>query len=125
MKTKSPGEYPPDWPKIAAKVKKEAGDCCIRCDHPNQREGWHILTVHHWDGDKGNAAWWNLLALCQRCHLSIQARVNPEQPYFLEHSDWIKPYAAGFYALKYLNESLKREEAEARMEELLALERIA
>lgn len=37
---------------------------------------WRILTVHHLDGDKLNCRWWNLAALCQRCHLSIQGRVN-------------------------------------------------
>lgn len=83
---------------------------------------WRILTVHHLDGDKANDQWWNTLALCQRCHLKIQTRVDPQTPYFLEHSPWFKPYAAGFYAQKYENRSITREEAEDRMEELLAYE---
>jgi hypothetical protein len=83
---------------------------------------WRILTVHHLDGNKANDAWWNTLALCQRCHLQIQAKVDPETPWFLEHSDWIKPYVAGFYALKYEGRNITRQEAEARMAELLAYE---
>jgi hypothetical protein len=86
---------------------------------------WRILTVHHLDGNKANCEWWNLLPLCQRCHLQIQTRVNPEIPYFLEHSDWFRPYVAGFYAHKYEGRTITREEAVARMDELLALERLA
>ncbi len=101
-----------------------AGWRCIRCDVPHGPVP-NILTTHHFDGNKSNNAWWNLLALCQRCHLSVQGRVRPEQPYFLEHSDWIKPYVAGFYARKYLELDLTREQVNARMEELLRLEQMA
>jgi hypothetical protein len=86
---------------------------------------WRILTVHHLDGNKANGSWWNLLALCQRCHLQIQCRVNPDQPWLFEHSEWFRPYVAGFYAKKYLGVELTREEVEQRLEELLALERQA
>jgi len=85
---------------------------------------WRILTVHHLDGNKANCEWWNLLALCQRCHLTIQTRINPEIPYFLEHSDWAKPYIAGFYAKKYEGRLITRQEAEQRLDELLAHERL-
>lgn len=86
---------------------------------------WRILTVHHLDGDKSNCEWWNLLSLCQRCHLQIQTRLNPEVAYFLEHSDWFKPYVAGFYAKKYEGRLITRAEAELRMAELLQYERLA
>lgn len=86
---------------------------------------WRILTCHHFDGDKSNCEWWNLLVLCQRCHLTIQGRVKPEIPYFLEHSAWAKPYVAGFYAHKYEGRLITREEAVARMDALLAHERRA
>lgn len=86
---------------------------------------WRIGTVHHLDGDKSNCVWWNLLALCQRCHLTVQSRVNPQQPYMLEHSEWFKPYAAGFYAKKYQDRQLTREQAIAELDQLLQLERIA
>lgn len=116
------GQYSEDWKNIAEACKEQAGWCCIRCGHPHDRESGHVLTVHHFDGDKGNNQWWNLLALCQRCHLQIQGKVDPEMPWFLEHSDWIKPYVAGFYAHKYRGEILTRDEVSKRMDELLALE---
>lgn len=86
---------------------------------------WRILTVHHFDGAKDNDAWWNKLALCQKCHLYIQSRVNPQIPWMFEHSDWLKPFVAGFYANKYLGEDLTREQVQERLEELLSLERKA
>jgi len=86
---------------------------------------WRILTVHHLNGVKWDCRWWNLAALCQRCHLTIQGRVLLERVYPFEHSDWFKPYAAGWYAFAYLGEDLSRLEVEARLDELLALERIA
>lgn len=118
------GTYPDDWPDIAARIKAECNAKCIRCRHVHDVPSGHVFTVHHFDGDKSNCAWWNLLGLCQRCHLSVQARVNPDQPWMFEHSAWLKPYVAGFYAHKYLGLSLTRDEVNARLEELLALERL-
>lgn len=86
---------------------------------------WRILTVHHLDGNKANCRWWNLVSLCQRCHLQIQGKVLMERVYPWEHSDWFKPYVAGYYASVYLGEELTREQTIARMDELLALERAA
>ncbi len=86
---------------------------------------WRILTVHHLDNNKANCRWWNLAALCQRCHLTIQGRVVMARVWPWEHTDWFKPYVAGYYAHAYLGEDLDREQTEARLEELLALERIA
>ena len=86
---------------------------------------WRIGTVHHFDGNKANVAWWNLLALCQRCHLKTQARVDPQVPYMFEHSNWLKPYVAGFYAKKYEGRDITRDEALQKMDKLLSLERIA
>ncbi len=116
------GQYPPDWKLIAHRVKEAAGWRCIRCHEPNNKQSGHVLTVHHMDGDKSNCEWWNLLALCQRCHLSVQAKLDPQIPFFLPHSDWIRPYVAGFYALKYHGELLSRVEVETQIEDLLALE---
>lgn len=83
---------------------------------------WRILTVHHLDGNKANCRWWNLAALCQRCHLTIQDRVDMCRIYPWPHSDWFRPYAAGYCAWVYLGEKLSREETEARLDELLGLE---
>lgn len=58
-----------------AAIVKTLMPCDTRCTHP--RDGkMRALTVHHLDGDKANMRWWNLLALCQFCHLSVQARVG-------------------------------------------------
>lgn len=107
---------------------------------------WRILTVHHLDGDKANCRWWNLAALCQRCHLEVQAKVVMERVYPWPHSDWFKPHVAGYYAFVYLcrvcgrtrdehwsawdgephtfeaGVELTREQAMERLDELLALE---
>lgn len=86
---------------------------------------WRVLTVHHLDGNKGNCRWWNLAALCQRCHLTIQGKVQMARVWPWEHSPWFRPYVAGYYAWVYLGEDVTREEAEDREDELLALERQA
>ena len=120
------GEYIPakERKELHNRVRAEAGNRCIRCNHPDDYATGHVLTVHHFDGNKSNNSWWNLMALCQRCHLKVQTRVNPFIPYFLEHSEWAKPYVAGFYAKKYLDLDLSRPETEARLEELLSFERL-
>jgi hypothetical protein len=98
---KSIGDYPPDWPEIAKQVKDEAGWKCRRCDHPHDPEAGYILTVHHLDMNPANNAWWNLVALDQRCHLHVQAKVVMERVWLFDHSEWFKPYAAGYYAHLY------------------------
>ena len=98
-------------------------------NHPVRRyeveAQWRILTVHHLNGVKWDCRWWNLAALCQRCHLAIQGKVVMERIYPLEHSEWFKPHAAGWYASAYLEVELTRDEALERLDELLALERQA
>jgi 5-methylcytosine-specific restriction endonuclease McrA len=94
-------DYPPDWPEIARRTKDAAGWACERCQHPHDIATAHVLTVHHLDGDKANCADWNLAALCQRCHLAVQARVNMRQlfmPEILPVSDWFRPHLEGYLA---------------------------
>lgn len=83
---------------------------------------WRILTVHHLNGVKHDCRWWNLAALCQRCHLSVQARVVMDRLFLGEHTDWFKPHAAGYYAWRYLGLELGRAETLDRLDELLELE---
>lgn len=83
---------------------------------------WRVLTVHHLSGVKVDCRWWNLPALCQRCHLTIQGKVHMQRPWRREHSTWFKPYVAAFYAWDKLGEELSRDETMARLDELLALE---
>lgn len=105
----------------------------LQDEHPRVvQAAWRVLTVHHLTGSWGNTSdakrdcrWWNLAALCQRCHLAIQGKVVMERAFILEHSDWFKPYAAGWYAWKYEGREITRHEAEADQDRLLALERLA
>lgn len=89
-------EYPDSWPEIAEQIKKEAGYKCERCKHPNDIKSGHVLTVHHLDGNKANCERWNLAALCQRCHLHIQAKMIFEQMFMFGHSKWFKPHYKGY-----------------------------
>lgn len=93
---KGRGEYPANWPEIAEVVKQEAGRKCERCRHDHEPAAGYTLTVHHLDGDRSNCTRWNLAALCQRCHLSIQGRVFMPQFYMFEHSEWFQPHVLGY-----------------------------
>jgi hypothetical protein len=110
-------DYPGNWREIAIKVKAAAGWRCVRCGHPHEYPGrmvncddlciankhpgglndgrQRMLTVHHLDGDKANCEWWNLAALCQVCHLIIQARYEPMQLQFWPEEEWLTPYVEG------------------------------
>lgn len=91
------GEYPDDWDEIAWRVKDRVGWRCDRCNHLDDKDTHHVLTVHHFDHDKSNCADWNTMPLCQRCHLSVQGRVDPRNPLLFDPSPWSLPYIAGFY----------------------------
>lgn len=147
MRLEHRGEYPTNWPDVALVVKRSAGWRCVRCQHRFHdmekrdldcdpiclstgrcrhriivhREGAHNFTVHHLDGNKSNVVWWNLLALCNSCHLTIQAKLIPERPYLWEHSEWFKIYAAGFYASFYGKIEITRAQAAADTAHYLAL----
>jgi len=77
--------------------------------------------VHHFDGDKSNCRWWNLMALCNSCHLTIQALVIPERPWLFEHSEWMRPYAAGYYAFAFGGLEVSRAEVERDIERFIAM----
>lgn len=83
------GLYPPEWIEVARQIKELAGWSCERCGvaHGNVP---NVLTVHHLDGNKRNLERWNLAALCQRCHLRVQSRVDWYQD-LLDgvHSRWL------------------------------------
>jgi hypothetical protein len=102
MKRKSPegSQYPPNWNEIAQAVKDAADWKCVRCGHRHEPETGYTLTVHHLDIDPRNCAWWNIPALCQRCHLSIQGKVILERDWMFDHSEWFRPYVAAYYAVR-------------------------
>ncbi len=96
----SGSQYPPALPQIARGIKASAGWKCVRCGHAHEPKAGYTLTVHHLDMNKSNLALWNLAALCQRCHLSIQSKVDFEQVYMFEHTGWMKLFVEGFMAAK-------------------------
>lgn len=102
-------DYPADWKQIADRIKTAAGGRCERCHHAHDVANHYVLTVHHLDGHKANSADWNLAALCQRCHLHIQAKVKMDQFFFAEImglADWFKPHLEG-----YLRHAARKAEA--------------
>ena len=98
MPRKSTGEYPPNWKQIAAQVKADAGNKCVRCGHAHDVGAGYMLTVHHLDLNPANCEWWNLAPLCQRCHLQIQHKVIMERTWMMDHSLWFRPFVAGLAA---------------------------
>lgn len=100
MPRKSTGKYPKDWNDISKAVKDAAEWKCVRCNHPHDIPAGYMLTVHHLDMNCSNCAWWNVISLCQKCHLIIQAKVILERDWMFEHSDWFKPYVAVYYGLR-------------------------
>ena len=93
-------DYPADWPEIAKAVKDAAKWRCERCGHDHEPSAGYTLTVHHLDMDKANCAVWNLAALCQRCHLSIQSRVDWEQSWMFDLPEWMRWRWQAFVAEK-------------------------
>jgi hypothetical protein len=91
--SKFTGEYPPTWTKGFRNAFRAArGNKCERCGHSHDPANGYALTIHHLDNNKSNCQEWNLAALCQRCHLVIQGRVNMLQGWLFEHSPWMKPH---------------------------------
>ena len=93
---KGTGEYPYNWQEISYRIREKNNFRCERCGSPNNPTGGYTLTVHHLDGNKSNNDDWNLAALCQRCHLTIQGKVLMQQVYMFEHTDWFKPHVEGY-----------------------------
>ena len=90
------GEYPPNWAEIAKQVKDEAEWKCERCGHPHDPANGYMLTTAHMIPDKANVERWNLAALCQRCHLRIQGKVDFTQPWMFEHSPWMQKHVDAY-----------------------------
>ena len=104
------GPYPLIWRLIAQRVKSQAGwrcECCAhphetslrraecddRCAHPSDGKR-RTLTVHHLDMNPERCESWNLVALCQSCHLRVQTRVDWRQSWLgdgleLEDLSWV------------------------------------
>jgi len=94
-----PNDFPKNWAEIAKAVKTAAGLKCERCEQPHDVLSFHVLTVHHLDGDKGNNSRWNLAALCPTCKDKLNCRIRLGQiftHYTKPVSDWFKPHLEGY-----------------------------
>lgn len=114
-----PRVYP--TPDGGAWIRHHLMPCDQLCTHDPDVADHRILTVHHLDGVKANLAWWNLAALCQIDHLSVQGRVILSQTYMHPHSRWFMPFAGGYYAATVLGiTDVTREEVESGMARFLS-----
>lgn len=82
--------YPDDWKTISVRIRKRAGNCCE--GSPGHYPGCRaqngmphpvtgsivVLTVAHLDHRPENCADENLRAMCQRCHLTYDAKHHAE-----------------------------------------------
>lgn len=98
MRKRGYNKYPWDWNYIATELKQKHGWKCEWCGAQHSPNDGFTLTIHHLDRDKANCAEWNLACLCQRCHLAIQNRVDFNQIYMFDYSDWMKPHVEGMLA---------------------------
>lgn len=81
-------KYPPNWKsEIRPRILKRAGDKCEKCGVENHtirtnedgKQVRIVLTIAHvYDDNPMNCADDNLLALCQRCHLTMDARMHAQ-----------------------------------------------
>lgn len=86
IKPENAARYPKDWPEISRRIRDRAGDRCEGspgfypdCDAVNGRPhpvtgSKVVLTVAHLDHQPENCADSNLRAMCQRCHLTYDAK---------------------------------------------------
>jgi len=70
------GLYPKDWLHIALRIKSAAHWKCQKCGRAHNPKENVILTVHHIDGATTNSNDSNLIALCRRCHLQEELKLQ-------------------------------------------------
>lgn len=72
-------DYPEDWDEIRARILERASNRCEWCKaengRPNPATGSKVvLTIAHLDHDLTHNDDENLRALCQKCHLTYDAK---------------------------------------------------
>ena len=71
--------YPSDWKQISIRIRERAGGKCEFCGAENYMPhpitgSKVVLTVAHLNHDPMDCRDENLKALCQRCHLTYDAK---------------------------------------------------
>lgn len=78
IRPENKSRYPKDWKQIRARILERAGNCCEFCGVPNysiRPNGTKVvLTIAHLDHTPENCDPDNLRALCQKCHLTYDAK---------------------------------------------------
>ena len=74
-------KYHPNWKYIRKGILLRAENRCELCNAENYKPHWKteskvVLTIHHIDFDIKNNKEYNLVALCQRCHLKLDLPVR-------------------------------------------------
>ena len=74
-------KYPDDWEAISKRIRKRENNRCKFCGAENYKP--HpitgsdvVLTVAHLNHDVADNSDENLAALCQRCHLTYDAKLH-------------------------------------------------
>jgi 5-methylcytosine-specific restriction endonuclease McrA len=71
-------DYHENWQAIRKSILRRAKNRCELCNAENKKPHWRtgskvVLTVHHINFNKKDNRGINLIALCQRCHLRLDA----------------------------------------------------
>lgn len=89
-------KYPPNWRAISLRIRAREGNRCKWCGaqngEPHPVTGSRVvLTVAHLNHDATDCADANLAALCQRCHLTYDAKEHAKHA----RETWRKRLACG------------------------------
>lgn len=80
IKKENKCRYPSNWKQIRSQILERAGNRCEFCGIENYsiRENGSkvVLTIAHLDNVPENCDQNNLRALCQKCHLSYDAKLH-------------------------------------------------
>jgi 5-methylcytosine-specific restriction endonuclease McrA len=79
IKPENKALYPPDWKAIRFSILHRAGNQCEWCGAANRNPhpitfSMVVLTIAHIDQNPRNNDPVNLAALCQKCHLTHDAK---------------------------------------------------
>ena len=78
IRPENKARYPKDWKQIRAHILDRAGNRCEFCgveNHSVRDNGTKVvLTIAHLEHQPENCSPENLRALCQKCHLTYDAK---------------------------------------------------
>lgn len=82
IKPENKARYPKNWKQIREAILERAGNRCEFCgleNHTiNERGSKVVLTIAHLDNVPEHCDPSNLRALCQKCHLTYDAKFHAE-----------------------------------------------